>query len=64
MKKYIFFALLAMATTHMTAQEFDFNEVTYTPAQTTFRLFAPKKAKVSVEIGSSFLSTEAAPNQK
>ena len=48
----------------MTAQEFDFNEVTYTPAQTTFRLFAPKKAKVSVEIGSSFLSTEAAPNQK
>ena len=53
-----------MATTHMTAQEFDFNEVTYTPAQTTFRLFAPKKAKVSVEIGSSFLSTEAAPNQK
>ena len=64
MKKYIFLALLAMATTHMTAQEFDFNEVTYTPAQTTFRLFAPKKAKVSVEIGSSFLSTEAAPNQK
>ena len=64
MKKYIFLALLAMATTHMTAQEFDFNEVTYTPAQTTFRLFAPKKAKVSVEIGSSFLSTEVAPNQK
>ena len=64
MKKYIFLALLAMATIHMTAQEFDFNEVTYTPAQTTFRLFAPKKAKVSVEIGSSFLSTEAAPNQK
>jgi pullulanase len=64
MKKYIFLALLAMATTHMTAQEFDFNEVTYTPAQTTFRLFAPKKAKVSVEIGSSFLSTETAPNQK
>ena len=53
-----------MATTHSMAQEFDFNEVTYTPAQTTFRLFAPKKAKVSVEIGSSFLSTEAAPNQK
>ena len=53
-----------MATTHMTAQEFGFNEVTYTPVQTTFRLFAPKKAKVSVEIGSSFLSTEAAQNQK
>ncbi|MDD7319307.1 MAG: type I pullulanase [Prevotella sp.] len=32
------------------AQDFDFNEVAYTPEQTTFRLFAPKDAKeVAVE---------------
>ena len=48
MKKNIILALLAMATTHITAQEFDFNEVEYTPRQTTFRLFAPKNAKVKV----------------
>ena len=45
MKKIIFLALLAMATTRITAQEFDFNEMTYTPEQTTFRLFAPKDMK-------------------
>ena len=50
MKKYIFLALLAMATTHSMAQEFDFKEVTYTPKETTFKLFAPRNAKsVKVE---------------
>ena len=50
MKKYIFLALMAMATTHITAQEFDFKEVTYTPKETTFKLFAPRNAKsVKVE---------------
>jgi pullulanase len=48
MKKFIFLALLAMATTQIQAQDFDFREVTYSPEQTTFRLFAPKKAKVKV----------------
>ena len=41
---------MAMATTHITAQEFDFKEVTYTPKETTFKLFAPRNAKsVKVE---------------
>ena len=48
MKKYILLALLAMATNQIQAQDFDFREVTYSPEQTTFRLFAPKKAKVKV----------------
>ena len=50
MKKYILLALMAMATTHIKAQEFDFKEVTYTPKETTFKLFAPRNAKsVKVE---------------
>ena len=36
--------LLMMATT-VQAQDFKFDEVTYTPQQTTFRLFAPANAK-------------------
>ena len=39
-----------MATNHLMAQEFDFKEVTYTPKETTFKLFAPRNAKsVKVE---------------
>ena len=39
-----------MATNHSMAQEFDFKEVTYTPKETTFKLFAPRNAKsVKVE---------------
>ena len=63
MKKYIFLALMAMATNHSMAQEFDlispsevdfqFDEVTYTPQATTFKLFAPAKAKVYVEYETS-----------
>ena len=36
--------LLMMATT-VQAQDFKFDEVTYTPQQTTFRLLAPANAK-------------------
>lgn len=64
MKKYFFLLLLAMATTRLAAQEFDFNEVTKTPQATTFRLFAPRKAKVSVEIGPEFSSKEVGQTQK
>ena len=52
-----------MATTHTMAQEFDltspsevdfqFDEVNYTPQATTFKLFAPAKAKVYVEYETS-----------
>ena len=59
MKKIIFLALLAMVTTRITAQEFDFNEMTYTPEQTTFRLFAPRKAKVSVMYSQETLSEKS-----
>ena len=48
MKKYLILALLAMVTTSLKAQQWNFNEVDYTPQKTTFRLFAPRKAKVSV----------------
>ncbi|MBP3220243.1 MAG: type I pullulanase [Prevotella sp.] len=64
MKKFFFLLLLAMATTRLAAQEFDFNEVTSTPQATTFRLFAPRKAKVSVEIGPEFSSKEVGQTQK
>ena len=54
MKKIILTALLMMATVAIQAQtaDFDFNEVIYTPEQTTFQLFAPADAKrVVVEWG-------------
>ncbi len=38
-------AILMIVATAASAQEFDFNEMAYTPDQTTFRLFAPAKAK-------------------
>ena len=38
-------ALLIMVTTTVKGQDFKFDEVTYTPQQTTFRLFAPADAK-------------------
>ena len=37
--------LLIMAATTTQAQDFHFDEVTYTPGQTTFKLFAPTTAK-------------------
>ena len=42
--KLLLTALLIMVTTAQ-AQDFRFDEVTYTPQQTTFRLFAPADAK-------------------
>ena len=46
MKKLILASLLSVLTAEVAvAQEFDFNEMEYTPHQTTFQLFAPAKAK-------------------
>ena len=59
MKKFILLALLAMATNHSMAQEFDFKEVEYTPKETTFTLFAPSTyASVGVEVYSHGKKTE------
>ena len=48
MKLLISMMMLMIATT-VSAQDFSFDEVTYTPEATTFRLFAPKDAKAMVE---------------
>lgn len=48
MKLFLSMMMLMMATT-VSAQDFSFDEVTYTPEATTFRLFAPKNAKAKVE---------------
>ena len=45
MKSLIIAGLLSALTTTAQAQDFDFNEMEYTPHQTTFQLFAPAKAK-------------------
>ena len=59
MKKNIFLALLAMATTSIAAQDWDFKEVEYTPKETTFTLFAPSNyASVGVEVYSHGKKTE------
>ena len=50
MKKHLIISLLALATLNTQAQDFRFDEVTYTPKATTFKLFAPRDAKsVNVE---------------
>jgi pullulanase len=51
MKKTLLATLLMMATTMTQAQDFSFDEMTYTPEQTTFKLFAPNKAKCYVKVG-------------
>ena len=43
--KLFFSMLMLMMTTFASAQDFRFDEVTYTPSKTTFKLFAPKDAK-------------------
>ena len=48
MRKIIFLGLMIMAAVYASAQDWDFNEARYAPEQTTFRLFAPQGAKVSV----------------
>ncbi len=45
MKKLLLLALTLTMFTATKAQEFDFNEVSYSPEQTSFRLFAPADAK-------------------
>ena len=46
MKKLLFAGLLSLFTARVAvAQDFDFNEMEYTPHQTTFQLFAPPTAK-------------------
>ena len=45
MKKVVLFLLLAMMTTAVPAQSFDFQEVSYAPERTVFQLFAPADAK-------------------
>ena len=45
MKKSLLFLLFIMMTTLTNAQDFRFDEVSYTPQQTVFRLFAPADAK-------------------
>ena len=49
MKKQLIILLLALATINTQAQDFRFDEATYTPQATTFKLFAPADAKVYVE---------------
>ena len=47
-------AILSLCIMHFelcTGQEFRFDEMTYTPEQTTFKLFAPNDAKCYVKVG-------------
>ena len=48
MKKLTLLTVLLSMVLSIHAQEFDFNEVTYTPEQTVFKLFAPANAKAVV----------------
>ena len=50
MRKFVFAMLLTMTTLTGQAQEFQFNEVTYEPEATTFRLFAPADSKPLVRV--------------
>ena len=45
MKRLIIATILTMAATTIQAQDFNFDEVTYTPQATTFKLFAPSEAR-------------------
>jgi len=45
MKKLVLFVLFVTMTTLATAQDFRFDEMTYSPEKTTFKLFAPAEAK-------------------
>ena len=63
MKRIIFIMLMTITTASIQSQDFNFDEVTYTPGATTFKLFAPNDAKkVTVRIyqeglGSKVLKT-------
>ena len=43
--------LMTTLATGIQAQEFSFDEMTYSPEQTTFKLFAPNDAKCTVRVG-------------
>ena len=43
--------MMLMMATVTSAQEFCFDEMTYSPEQTTFKLFAPNNAKCTVKVG-------------
>ncbi len=43
--------LMTTLATSIQAQEFKFDEMTYSPEQTTFKLFAPNDAKCTVRVG-------------
>ena len=45
MRKLLFIILMSMTTIAIQSQEFRFDEVTYTPEASTFKLFAPDDAK-------------------
>ncbi len=49
--KQLLISLLTMAATTVHAQDFHFNEVDYTPASTTFQLFAPEDATCLIIVG-------------
>ena len=63
MKRILLFMLMTITAATMQSQGFNFDEVTYTPESTTFKLFAPDNAgKVLVRIyqdglGSKVLKT-------
>ena len=51
MKKILLFMLMTITAATIQSQDFSFDEVTYTPEATTFKLFAPDNAKkVTVRI--------------
>ncbi|MBQ9651098.1 MAG: type I pullulanase [Prevotella sp.] len=50
MRKILLSAMLTMSI-GLQAQDFRFDEMTYTPEQTTFKLFAPADAKCGVVVG-------------
>ena len=61
----LFLFILMIVATAARAQDFDFNEMEYTPAQTTFQLFAPAKAKnVKVRIYNQGIGGKAVKTAK
>ena len=51
MKKLLTTTTCLLMTVFVTAQDFRFDEMTYSPEQTVFKLFAPNDAKCTVKVG-------------
>lgn len=51
MKKLLTTTTCLLMTVFATAQDFHFDEMTYSPEQTVFKLFAPNDAKCTVKVG-------------